>query len=193
MGNREFFTKFDLEVLNQSKLRHGNGSLKNVKSALVQTDYRSMILPPMVRLLTMIAIGAMFTNSIGTEAPTKRVLVIERSSTHVSAAKATLTIAPLVRTGDMFAGNYEVKVVPFFFKSESGKLEIFVSDENLAKAKKGEPVEITGTALTNGEKVKRKVNARATPASENHGELRVWFDADGREMVFETSYKLQER
>jgi hypothetical protein len=137
--------------------------------------------------------AAVFGNSIGTEAPTRRVLVIEQSSTKVSAAKATLTIEPLVRTGDLFAGNYEVKVVPFFFKSESGKLEIVVSEENLAKAKNGQPVEITGTALTNGENVKRKVNARATPAGANHGDLRVWFDADGREMVFETSYRLQER
>ena len=119
--------------------------------------------------------------------------MIERSSTRVSAAKATLTIAPLVRTGGMFAGDYEVKVSPFFFKSESGKLEILVSDESLAKAKKGEAVEITGTALTHGENVKRKVNARATPAGENHGELKVWFAADGREMVFLTSYRLLER
>lgn len=147
----------------------------------------------MVRLYLLLAMAAVFATSTGTEAPTRRVLVIERSSTKVSAAKATLTIAPLVRMGEMFAGNYEVKVVPFFFKSESGKLEILVSEESLAKAKRGEPVEITGTALTDGENVKRKVNARATPAGANHGDLRVWFDADGREMIFETSYRLQER
>ena len=171
-------------------LRHRFDSLP-LKSATVLSDYIKMMVPNMVRLFLTIAvvIPACFANG----ASTNRTLMIERSSTRVSAAKATLTIAPLVRTGGMFAGDYEVKVSPFFFKSESGKLEIFVSDENLAKAKKGEPVEITGTALTNGEKVKRKVNARATPASENHGELRVWFDADGREMVFETSYKLQDR
>ena len=193
MGNREFFTKFDLEVLNQSKLRHGNGSLKNVKSALVQTDYRSMILPAMVRLLLLIAFGVVLSNSVETEASTNRLLVIERSFTRVSAAKATLTIDPLVRLGETFAGKYQMKVTPFFFKSETGNLEIFVTEESMAKVRKGEAVEITGTALTDGENVKRKVNAKATPAGENHGDLKVWFVVDDNKMVFETSYRLVER
>lgn len=154
-----------------------------------------MMVPKMIRLLlTITSLMSLSINSIvATEASTNRTLVIERSFTHVSAAKATLTIAPLIRSGDMFAGDYQVKVSPFFFKSESGKLEIFVSEESLSRAKKGQPVEITGTALTHGENVKRKVNARAVPAGENHGELRVWFDADGREMVFLTSYRLVEK
>lgn len=124
---------------------------------------------------------------------TNRLLVIERSSTRVSAAKATLTIEPLVRTNQIFAGNYDVKVSPFFFKNESGKLEIHVPDESLAKATNGVPVEITGTALTNGEKVKRKVNAIATPIDKTQGKLKVWFLADKREMVFQTTYRLVER
>jgi hypothetical protein len=147
----------------------------------------------MVRLFLLIALGAAFADILVAQASTNRLLVINRSFTHVSAAKATLTIAPLIRVGDTFAGKYEVKVTPFFFKSESGQLEIHVSEDSLAKAKKGEPVEITGTALTDGENVKRKVNARATPSGVNQGELRVWFDADGREMVFQTSYRLQEQ
>ena len=129
----------------------------------------------------------------GDAASTNRLLVIERSSTRVSAAKATLTIEPLVRTNQIFAGNYDVKVSPFFFKSESGKLEIHVPDESLAKATNGVPVEITGTALTNGENVKRKVNAIATPIDNTQGKLKVWFLADNREMVFQTTYRLVER
>jgi hypothetical protein len=133
--------------------------------------------------------GGMPSNSDSTN----RLLVIERSSTRVSAARATLTIEPLVRTNQIFAGNYDVKVSPFFFKSESGKLEINVPDESLAKATNGVPVQITGTALTNGEKVKRKVNAIATPIDKTQGKLKVWFLADEREMVFQTTYRLVER
>src|SRR5688572_32227642 len=54
-------------------------------------------------------------------------LVIDRSFTRVSGAKATLTIDPLIRNGESFQGDYQMKVTPFFFKSETGKLEIFVS------------------------------------------------------------------
>ena len=117
-------------------------------------------------------------------------LLIDRSFTRVSGAKATLTINPLVRIGESFAGDYQMKVTPFFFKSETGKLEIFVSNEALSKATNGMPVEITGTALTDGEEVKRKVNARATPRDKDRGELRVWFKVDERELVFLTTYQL---
>ena len=124
---------------------------------------------------------------------TNDLLVIDRSFTRVSTAKATLIIQPLVRKGEVFAGDYEMKVTPYFFKSESGKLEIHVSEESLTKAEKGMPVEITGTALTDGETVKRKINARATPTDKSSGELKVWFMADERQMVFNTSYRLQGR
>jgi hypothetical protein len=119
-------------------------------------------------------------------------LFIDRSFTRVSGAKATLTIDPLVRNGESFQGDYQMKVTPFFFKSETGKLEIFVSNESLAKATNGIPVEITGTALTDGEDVKRKVNARATPRDKDRGELRVWFKVDERELVFQTTYRLHQ-
>jgi hypothetical protein len=152
-----------------------------------------MILASMVRYLLMIALGIFMFGSPAVQASTNRVLVIERSSTQVSVAKATLSIAPLVRNGTTFAGKYEMKVNPFFFKGETGELEIVVSDDSLAKAKKGEEVEITGTALTHGENTKRKVNARATPSGKDCGALKVWFVADGREMVFQTSYKLVEQ
>ena len=123
----------------------------------------------------------------------KDLLVIDRSFTRVSTAKATLIIQPLTRKGEIFAGDYEMKVTPYFFKSESGKLEIHIPNESLAKAEQGFPVEITGTALTDGETVKRKINARATPKDKSSGELKVWFMADERQMVFNTSYRLQGR
>jgi hypothetical protein len=140
-------------------------------------------------ILAVPLLGDMSLNSISTN----RLLVIERSSTRVSAARATLTIEPLVRTNQIFAGNYDVKVSPFFFKSETGKLEIHVSDDSLAKAQKGQSVEITGTALTDGEQVKRKVNAIAKPIDQDHGDLKVWFVANERELVFQTTYRLLER
>src|SRR5688500_14947437 len=102
-------------------------------------------------LLALVVAAPLVGDTASKPNSSKRLLVIERSSTRVSAAKATLTIEPLVRTNQFFAGQYDMKVSPFFFKSESGQLEILVSDESLAKAGKGQSVEITGTALTKGE------------------------------------------
>jgi len=147
-----------------------------------------------IRIFTLyLLLATLAVAGLSAHAPeADRLLVIDRSFTRVSAAKATLIIEPLTRKGEIFTGDYEMKVTPFFFKSEKGKLEIVVSDESLKKAGKGEPVEITGTALTHGEDVKRKVNARATPVDKNHGQLKVWFVADEREMVFNTTYRLVE-
>ena len=146
---------------------------------------RRVILPFFVALIVAVPLFGELAKSTTTCR-----LFIDRSFTRVSGAKATLTIDPLVRTGESFCGDYQMKVTPFFFKSETGKLEIFVSNESLAKATNGLPVEITGTALTDGEDVKRKINARATPRGKDSGELRVWFKVDERELVFQTTYRL---
>ena len=60
-------------------------------------------------------------------ASTNRILVIERSFTAVSGGKATLIIGPLTRTANIYAGDYKMKVSPYFFKGEKGKLANFVS------------------------------------------------------------------
>lgn len=126
-----------------------------------------------------------------TNAPSpNRVLLIEKSSTFVSGARATLIIGPLQRTGDVYAGDYQMKVSPYFFKNEKGKLAIVVSDASIAKADKGLVVEITGTATTNGKNGKtRKCEATATPVDRNEGALKLWFLADDKKMVFDTHYQ----
>jgi hypothetical protein len=58
---------------------------------------------------------------------------------------------------------------------------------------KGLAVEITGTATTNGKNGKtRKIDATATPLDRNRGDLKLWFIADEKKMVFDTHYQLAE-
>jgi hypothetical protein len=152
----------------------------------------------MKRTVTMLALlAALWTSGATPPArsrPTDRALMIAPSSAPVASGKATLTIGPLRRTGDIFAGDYQVKVAPYFFKSEKGKLAIEVPAESLAKVINGKSAEITGTATTNGKgERKRRIDATATPADGNRGALKLWFVSGGRKMVFNTSYQFVEK
>ncbi|HMJ91429.1 MAG TPA: hypothetical protein VK530_16525 [Candidatus Acidoferrum sp.] len=119
---------------------------------------------------------------------TNRVLSIASSATAVSGGKATLTIGTLTLTTNVYGGDYTMKVSPYFFKSEKGKLAIVVPAESLAKVTHGVPVNITGTA-TSKDGHARRIDAVATPADNNRGALKLWFVAGGRKMVFNTSYQ----
>jgi hypothetical protein len=122
------------------------------------------------------------------------ILLISRSSTSVAGGgKATLTIGPLRPQGDIYSADYQVKVSPYFFKSEKGKLAIIISRESLENAGKGMPVEITGTATTSGESQPRQINATAIPRTKDEGSLKVWFMSGGKKTVFNTSYRLVRR
>jgi hypothetical protein len=126
-------------------------------------------------------------------APAGRVLIIDRSSTAVSGGKATLSIGPLKRAADIYAGDYQMKVSPYFFKGEKGRLAIVVSGESLARVTKGMKAEITGTATTNGKEGEtRRIDATATPSDNNRGALKLWFIAGDRKIVFNTSYHFAE-
>jgi hypothetical protein len=122
-------------------------------------------------------------------APANRVLMIDPSSMPVAAGKATLIIGPLQRTNGVYAGDYRLKVFPYFLKNEKGRLAIVVSDKSLAEASQGKVVAIIGTATTSGQDGRsRHIDATATPADSNGGRLKLWFTAGDRKMVFEPAY-----
>jgi hypothetical protein len=122
-------------------------------------------------------------------ASTNLTLMIEPSSMPVDAGKATLTIGVLQRVGGVYTGAYQVTVFPWFLKNEKGTLAIVVPDEALAKINQGKVVAITGTATTSGKGERgRPIEAIATPADIHHGNLRLWFMAGDRKMIFEPAY-----
>jgi hypothetical protein len=122
-------------------------------------------------------------------APANRILLIDPSSMPVAAGKATLIIGPLQRTNGVYAGDYKLKVFPYFSKNEKGRLAIIVSDKSLAEASQGKVVAITGTATMSGKGGKsRPIAATATPTDINGGKLKLWFTAGDRKMIFEPAY-----
>src|SRR5687767_8762087 len=103
------------------------------------------------------------------------VLIIDRSVTAVSGAKATLSIGPLQRTGNIYAGNYHMKVAHDFFKGEKGRLALVVSHKTMARVTNGLGAEIIGTATSNGDGETRRIDEQATPADSDRGALKLWF------------------
>ena len=138
---------------------------------------------------------SMFADPLSNDSGEKDgVLIISRSSAAVAGGgKATLTVGPLRPQGEIYMAEYQVKVSPYFFKSEKGKLAVVIPSETLEKARKGMAVEVTGTATTNGESQGRPINATVIPRSKDGGALKVWFVAGGKKTVFDTSYRLVRR
>lgn len=144
-------------------------------------------------MLAALAAGIVGEEKATRSAPRDRVLMIGKSSMKIAGGKATLIIGPLRRTNDIFGGTFQMKVVPYFFKSDKGTLAIKITPECFAKASKRLKVDIGGTATTAGKNgVVRPINALATPVDDDHGALELWFQVDERKMVFETSYRFVE-
>jgi hypothetical protein len=144
-------------------------------------------------LLALLAVGwggAHAAPALTNSAAANRVLMIDPSSMPVAAGKATLTIGPLRCTNGIYAGDYKIKVFPYFFKNEKGTLAVFVPDATLAEIDQGKVAAITGTATTSGKGGRtRPIEVTATPADTNHGKLKLCFTtAANREMIFEPAY-----
>jgi hypothetical protein len=146
----------------------------------------------MNRILLLIALGAaavVAAPPATNAAVTNRVLIIGPSSMPVAAGRATLTIGALERVDGVYTGDYQIKVSPYFYKNEKGRLNIVVSDESLAKVSDGQVAEIIGTATTAGKGgLTRHIDATATPTNPDRGTLRLWFMAGDRKMIFEPTY-----
>jgi hypothetical protein len=152
----------------------------------------------MITLLALLAAGWGQTHAApdSTNSPsTHRILRIDPSSMPVAVAgKATLTVGALQRADGVYSGDYKVKVSPYFFKNEKGKLAIVVSDESLADINQGKVTAIIGTATTSGKGGRsRHIDATATPADINRGTLKLWFTAGDRKMIFEPAYHFSEK
>jgi hypothetical protein len=127
-------------------------------------------------------------------APTSRILMIDPSSMSVGGGKATLIIGALQRADGVYSGDYQIKVFPYVFENEKGRLAIVVSDESLAGINQGKVMAIVGTATTSGKGGRsRHIDATATPVDINRGTLKLWFMAGNRKMIFEPAYHLAEK
>jgi hypothetical protein len=102
-------------------------------------------------------------------------------------------VGPLQQQGENYSADYQVKVSPYFFKSEKGRLAVLISNEAIEKTRQGMAVELTGTATTDGESRSRAIKVTVIPRAKDEGALKVGFMAGGKKTVFDTSYRVMRR
>ena len=165
---------------------------RSARSASTSTSRTTFVLLLLALVLTA-ASSALAAPAATNAASAHHALVVAPCSVPVAAGTATLTIGTLQRTGDVYGGTYQMKVSPYYFKSEKGRLAIVVPEEALAKIRQGRSATVTGTATAIGKSGRvRHVDAIATPTDQKQGKLKLWFMAKDRMMIFEPAYHFAE-
>ena len=118
----------------------------------------------------------------------KRKLFIGPSSTSVALGKASLIVSPLTHRYGNYVGEYQLKVRPYFFKSEKGSLLLAASDDAVGKLQAGTAINFTGQAVTYKDGRTHIVLRRATPSSRDRGRVTFSIVTDDARIVFNTSY-----
>ena len=116
------------------------------------------------------------------------VLILENSTMPLPTAKATLSIGPLTRTNGVYTGDFKVKVFPYFYKSDRGRLAITIPDEALAAVNQGQTVSFSGTSTSTKNGIVRRIEITATPINHDHGTVTLWFMAGDQKMIFTPTY-----
>ena len=118
-----------------------------------------------------------------------RKLFIDPSSTSVALrGKASLIVSPLAHRDGNYVGDYQLKVRPYFFKSEKGSLLLAASDDAVRKLQTGTAINFTGKAVTHKDGRTHIVLGRATPSSRDRGSVTFSIVTDDARIVFNTSY-----
>ena len=118
-----------------------------------------------------------------------RALIIENSTMPLPTARATLIVGKLTRTNDVYTGDFSVKVFPYFFKSDHGRLAINIPDTALEAVNQGKTVTFTGTSTSAKNGIVRHIEITATPKDRDHGSVSLWFMVDDRKMTFAPAYR----
>jgi hypothetical protein len=125
----------------------------------------------------------------GTSTAVTRKLFIDPSSTSVALrGKASLIVSPLTHRDGNYVGDYQLKVKPYFFKSEKGSLLLAASDDAVRNLQAGTAINFTGNAVTHKDGRTHTVLGRATPSSGDRGSVTFSIVTDDARIVFNTSY-----
>jgi hypothetical protein len=124
--------------------------------------------------------------------PVTRKLVIDPSSTSVPFGKARLIVSPLTHRDGNYVGDYQLKVRPYFFKSETGTLILGASEDSVRDLQAGRAIDFTGRALTREDGTTHVVLGRATPSSAgDHGSVTFSIVTEKGKFIFKPSYHFE--
>jgi len=156
----------------------------------------SVMARPTVAVFVLLMLGAISliraekpNSTPATSDPATAKLFVDPSSTSVRLrGKATLTVSPLTPQGGNFVGDYQLKVRPYFFKSEKGRLLLAISDEAIRKLQAGTALNFTGNAVTRKDGRTHTVVGRVTSSSGGCGSVTFSIVTDDAKVVFNTFY-----
>ena len=117
-------------------------------------------------------------------------ITVPTMKTSIYVGSVTLTPGVFERHDSTLSTTYEVKVRPWFFWGETGHFTINLSAANLASLAKREIVEFSGEAVNHRHKP-RQVTGRAQPVDATTGKFKVRIKADGVELIFNSTYRLE--
>ena len=124
--------------------------------------------------------------------PVARKLFIAPSSTSIPFGKANLIVSPLNHRGGNYVGDYQLKVRPYFFKSETGTLVLNASEDMVRRLQSGRTIDFTGKALTREDGTTHVVLGRATPLSGDRGTVTFSITTEkNARIIFKTSYHFE--
>ena len=124
--------------------------------------------------------------------PVTRKLFIDPSSTPVHLGKATLIVSPLKRRDGNYVGDYQLKVRPYFFKSETGSLVLSASEDSVRRLQSGRAIDFTGKAVTREDGTTHVVLGRATPLSGDRGTVTFSIVTEkNAKIIFKTLYHFE--
>ncbi len=111
-------------------------------------------------------------STAGTSNAGTRKLFVDPSSASVALlGKASLIVGPFTHRDGNYVGDYQLKVRPYFFKSEKGSLLLAASDDAVRKLQTGTAINFAGKAVTHKDGRSHIVLGRATPSSDKRGSV----------------------
>jgi hypothetical protein len=140
-----------------------------------------------ILLLLLLATGWCPALAAATNSPS-RVLILEDSTMALPTAKATLIIGPLTFTNGSYVGDFKVKVFPYFFKNDWGRLVINAPAEAQVALDAGKVVSVTATSTSLKKGTVRHIEITATSIDHDHGNVSLWFMAGKTKMIFTPAY-----
>ena len=117
-----------------------------------------------------------------------RRLFVDPSSSRVKLGKADLTVTPLIPKGDMYVGEYRLRVAPYFFKNEEGSLALTAPQESYQRLAQGSAVEFNGVAANKRNGKSKIVTGKITPVTSDRGRVTFSVATENGQMVFNTLY-----
>ncbi len=123
----------------------------------------------------------------GDQAQRGRKLFIDPSSSSVAGGKAYLVVAPLIHQAESYRGDYQLKVRPYFFKSEEGVLQLAASEDSMRKFERGSATDFTGKVISAKGKT-RVVTGTITLSTRDRGTVTFSVNTENGRMVFNTFY-----